>query len=119
MMTTHITKGQHGETLAAAYLKKCGFEVEHCNWRAGHYEIDIIATKDGMLHFIEVKTRHSLEFGFPEEGVSKKKFKNLKNAATIFLSNRPNVLKIQFDILSILRLPQKAVEYFLIEDVYL
>ena len=118
-MALHNKKGKDGELLAGEYLEKMGFEVKIRNWRSGHYEIDIIAMREGMLHFIEVKTRHSTTFGYPEEGVTKKKFNNLKNAAASFLSRNGNFLKIRFDILSILRLPGKPVEFFLIEDVYM
>lgn len=118
-MAIHNERGKDGELLACRYLSKCGYEVEICNWKSGYYEIDIIATKEGMIHFIEVKTRHSLVFGYPEESVSKKKFSNLKKAAACFLSQYPHIRKIQFDILSIIREKDKPVQFFLIEDVYM
>lgn len=119
MMALHNERGKEGESLACQYLSRKGYEVQICNWKSSYYEIDIIATRDGIVHFVEVKTRHSLSFGYPEESVSKKKFDNLKKAASCFLSKYPNVRKIQFDILSILREKDKPIEYFLIEDVYL
>lgn len=115
----HMEKGKEGESLASSYLGKKGFDVKMMNWRSGHHEIDIIATRDGIIHFIEVKTRHSLEFGYPEESVTKKKFNNMTKAACAFLSNHEECLKIQYDILSILRMDGKPIEYFLIEDVYM
>lgn len=117
-MALHNERGKDGESLAGEYLRICGFELKECNWRSGHHEIDIIALKDEMVHFIEVKTRHSLEYGYPEDGVSKKKLRNLTCAAAVYLSRYPEHLKIQFDILSVLRLKDKPVEYLLIEDVY-
>ena len=119
MSAKHIERGKDGELLASRYLERLGFRVQLCNWRSGHHEIDIIATKDGIIHFIEVKTRHSVTYGYPEESVSRKKFQCLKNAATAFLSRYNEVKKIQFDILSILILPQTKPEYFLVEDVYM
>lgn len=77
-MALHIEKGKEGERLAVRYLEKNSYIVEFCNWRYKSYEIDIVATKGGVVHFIEVKTRHSNTFGFPEEAVSKKKFESLK-----------------------------------------
>lgn len=118
-MALHNVRGKEGELLGCAYLERKGYRVEICNWRSGHFEIDIIATKEGMLHFVEVKTRHSMEYGYPEESVSKKKFNNIKRAAACFLVGHPRCMRIQFDILSILRLKDRPVEYFLIEDVYL
>jgi putative endonuclease len=119
MMALHIDRGKEGEMLACAYLTKKEYQVEICNWRSGYYEIDIIATKDGVVHFIEVKTRHSIQFGYPEESISRKKFDNMKKAAACFLSRYPACLKIQFDVLSVLRLKDKPVEYFFIEDFYI
>ena len=118
-MALHNTRGKDGEMLAAEYLRKRGFDIKLCNWRSGRYEIDIIAMKDRRLHFIEVKTRHTLTYGFPEESVTRQKFNNMKNAAACFLSKFPGFMNIQFDILSVLRLKNKPVEYFLIEDVYM
>lgn len=117
-MGSHKEKGKDGESLASKYLCRRGFEVKFCNWRSGHYEIDIIAALDGVVHFVEVKTRHSMTYGYPEESVSKRKLNNMKNAACCFLSNHPGVKRIQYDILSILRLPGQPVEYLLIEDVH-
>ena len=118
-MTNHIEKGKEGELLASRYLSKKEFEILYCNWRYRHYEIDIIALKDNVIHFVEVKTRKNTTYGYPEESVTVKKFRNLKNGAVAFLARFREVKKIQFDILSILTCPGKTTEYFFIEDVYL
>ena len=115
----HLEKGKSGEELASAYLTKNDFELMCSNWRFRRYEIDIVAVKDNVIHFIEVKTRHSNKFGFPEESVSGKKFNNLRRAASAFISQLKEGQKIQFDILSIRILPGKEIEYFFIEDVYI
>jgi putative endonuclease len=118
-MILHTEKGKSGEQLAAAYLIEKNFKITYCNWRFSHYEIDIIAEKNDVIHFIEVKTRHSNNFGYPEESVGRKKFKNLQKAASVFLNRFDKVMKIQFDILSIRILPGKEIEYFFIEDFYI
>lgn len=117
-MARHNETGKKGEELAAAWLKDKGYKVLHVNWRHSHYEIDIIAAYDNILHFIEVKTRNSLAFGHPEEDVSKKKFSSLMNAAEEFLFQYPGWKKVQYDVLSITKLKDHPVEYFFIEDVY-
>ena len=118
-MVVHLKKGKSGEELATAYLTKNEFELVCCNWRFRRYEIDIIAVKNEVIHFIEVKTRHSDKFGYPEESVSGKKFNNLRRAASAFISRLKEGQKIQFDILSIRILRGKQIEYFFIEDVYI
>ena len=118
-MASHNQTGLTGEVMAVKHLAEKGYDVLHQNWRHSHWEVDIIATKDDVLHFIEVKTRRTKKFGHPEEAVSKKKIKNLINAAEEYLFQNQQWKRIQFDILSITILKNEPVEYFLIEDVYL
>ncbi len=118
-MASHNELGKLGENLASHYLTGKGFCVLHNNWTYAPYEIDLIASRAGRLHFIEVKTRRSVAFGYPEESVDIKKFRNLQKAATRFLYLYPEWKNIQFDILSIYLDKQDAPSYFYIEDVYL
>jgi putative endonuclease len=111
--------GKQGEDLAESFLTQKGFTVLHRNWRHSHYEIDIIAEKGKVLHFVEVKLRSYKAFGMPEESVTKKKMKFLMQAADQFLYKHPQYKHIQFDILSINAAPDKEPECFFIEDVYL
>jgi len=50
-------KGTRGEELSVSYLKENGFEILDRNYYAKKFgEIDIIALKDEVLHFVEVKS---------------------------------------------------------------
>lgn len=118
-MAQHNLTGNSGEALAVIYLAGKGYRILFQNWRHAHWEVDIIAEKDGILHFFEVKTRLSKKFGHPEDAVDNKKIQNLINAAEEFLYQQPQWKRVQFNILSITILPGEPVEYFLIEDVYL
>ena len=118
-MATHNELGEYGEQLAYTWLKKNGYEILHRNWRHSHYEIDIVAKKDKFLHFVEVKARNFSSFGYPENSVTKKKFKNLQKAADEYLFLHPGHKWIQYDILSITLYKDKEPEYFFIEDVFL
>ena len=118
-MARHNEFGKKGEALAADFLVKHGFALLHCNWRHSHYEIDIIALKGQVLHFIEVKSRSSKNFGLPEESVTRKKFQSLLQAADEFLFQHPQYRHVQYDILSITISKHNPPEFFLIEDVYL
>lgn len=118
-MASHNELGKEGEELAAKWLTKHGYEILHCNWRHSHYEIDIVATKGKFLHFVEVKARKASPFGFPEDSVTKKKFKHLQKAADEYLFLNPGYKWIQYDVLSITLYNDKEAEYFLIEDVFL
>ena len=118
-MAVHNTVGLDGENLAANWLKEKGYEIMYRNWRHSYYEIDIIALKNKMLHFIEVKCRNASPFGYPEDSVTKKKFNHLKRAADEFLFLNPGHRWIQYDILSIILHKNKEPEYFLLEDVFM
>jgi putative endonuclease len=118
-MAQHNDLGKEGEALALEFLRKNDFEILHCNWRFSRYEIDIIAKKQGLLHIMEVKSRHFFPGAFPEESVTKKKFNFLKKAAEEFLYMHPEYKDIRFNILSITLFKDKDPEFFLIEDVFL
>jgi putative endonuclease len=118
-MASHNQTGLTGEGMAVKHLIEKQFDILHQNWRYARWEVDIIASKEGILHFIEVKTRRTKNFGNPEDSVSKKKIENLVNAAEEYLYQNPQWKRIQFNILSITILKNSPVEYFLIEDVYL
>jgi len=117
-MALHNDIGKRGEALAAAYFTTKGYIILHQNWRHRNWEVDIIASKSNMLHFIEVKARTSIKYGHPEENISPKKIRNLIDASEQYLFLNPQWQRIQFDILSI-TIKENVPEYFLIEDVYL
>jgi putative endonuclease len=118
-MAQHNKTGGLGEMMAVKYLAGKGFAILHQNWRHLHWEVDIIASKDNILHFIEVKTRRTKKFGHPEESVSDRKIRNLINASEEYLYRFPQWKRIQFNILAITILKDEPVEYFFIEDVYI
>lgn len=118
-MASHNTLGQQGEKLAEVWLKANGYEILHQNWRHSHYEIDIIAIKNKILRIIEVKSRNDSPFGFPEDSVTRKKFKHLQRAADQFLFLNPGYQWVQYDVLSITMFDNKTPDYFLLEDVFL
>lgn len=118
-MAVHNQLGKQGEQMAEEYLLKQDYEILHRNWRHSHYEIDIIALKNNILHFVEVKLRSSKTFGLPEQNVKKKKFQSLLHAADEFLFQNQQYRHVQYDILSINTFIDKEAEFFLIEDVYL
>ena len=117
-MAHHNSTGALGEKMAITWLTRKGFEILHQNWRHSHWEVDIIASLNNVLHFIEIKTRRTKKFGFPEEDVTKKKLINLINASEEFIYQYPEWKNIQFDILSITLSKNQPVEYFFIEDVH-
>lgn len=118
-MRSHTDLGKEAEELAVAFLQEKGFDILYRNWRYSRFEIDIVALKNGLPHFIEVKSRASAKYGYPEENVGKKKISFLLEAANEFLHRHPEYKNFQLDILSINKDQDGHIEYFFIEDVYL
>ncbi len=52
-------RGQEGEELAVAFLKRKGLRIVARNWRKGSLELDIVAEKGDTLIFVEVRTRQA------------------------------------------------------------
>ena len=117
-MARHLILGKQGEALAVQWLVEKGYTILHQNWRYSYYEIDIIAKKENVLHFIEVKTRRSKKFGHPEESVTEKKILNMMNASDEFQYRNPGWKRIQYDVMSI-TFNNNMPEYYFIQDVYL
>ncbi|MCA9370931.1 MAG: YraN family protein [Candidatus Peregrinibacteria bacterium] len=79
-----IKIGQHGEQIAAAFLRSKNYKIHECNVRLGRDEIDIIAydCTERCLVFVEVKTRTMYDPEFPPEmALNHHKKKKMKRAA--------------------------------------
>ena len=82
-MTSHNQEiGAWGEETAAAWLSEKGCEIAARNVRTPYGEIDIIARKDGLVLFVEVKTLTSSKSFFPEHQITARKRGHMLNAAT-------------------------------------
>lgn len=118
-MARHLQLGKRGEEEGVKFLLENGYAILERNWRFGRWEVDVIAHKNEVLHFIEVKTRSSKKYGMPEEHVGNKKIMNLIHAAEEYLYFNHQWKRIQFDILSIRYFYAQHCSVYLIEDVFL
>lgn len=109
--------GKWGEEFATDWLTRNGYTILHKNWRFKRLEVDIIASRQGVLHFVEVKTRSSIAFGYPEESVSSKKLSHLLQAAEEYQVLYPKWQRLQIDIISIIVEKGKPPQIQLFEDV--
>jgi putative endonuclease len=77
----NISIGKYGEDLACKYLEEKGYKIKERNYRTFLGEIDIITEYKGSIIFVEVKTRRSDKFGYPEEAINfNKQQKIIRNA---------------------------------------
>jgi putative endonuclease len=94
--------GTAGENMAVEWLVTAGYTIVARNYRFEKAEIDIIAQKQELIIFVEVKTRSHSRLQLPENAVSVTKQQHLFRAATAFLEMRGlHHLPARFDIISI------------------
>ena len=95
--------GKLGEDIAAHHISQNGYIILERNYRTKIGEIDIIAKHDNYLVFIEVKTRKSINFGYPREAVDKAKQFKIINIANFYLEKgKQYYCHIRFDVIEIM-----------------
>lgn len=98
-ITTDI--GNRGEQAAAEWLLDNGYSILHRNWRSGRYELDIVAQKGDMVHFVEVKSRKRNPLTTPEDAITPAKFRALGKAAEAYIAMYGIDLEVQFDLAAV------------------
>ena len=101
-MAVHLELGRRGESLAKTFLESLGYEILDENWTHGKAEVDLIAYKDRVIIFTEVKTRTGNGFGEPEDFVDLRKQKLLADAADEYIYLMDHQGEVRFDIISVL-----------------
>ena len=103
----HLKSGRWGEQQAVRFLKAKHWKILGERVRVGkHDELDIVAEANGVLVFVEVKTRKNESYGRPFSAVNKEKRKRLSRAAVAYLKKRhiePD--HIRFDVVEVLGEP--------------
>ena len=93
--------GFRGEGKAARYLEKNGYKIIERNFRCPFGEVDIIAQKDDVTAFIEVKTRRNDNYGEPNEAVGRDRMKRYKNCVRYYYVHREIDCTVRFDIIEV------------------
>jgi putative endonuclease len=117
-MAQHLDLGRKGEQLAKTHLENAGYEILDENWTHGRLEVDLIAYKDKMIIFTEVKTRSGNYFGEPEDFVDDRKQRLLADAAGEYLYLMNHQGEVRFDIISVLFDRQNNYVINHIEDAF-
>ncbi len=115
--------GNLGESIAAKILVDKGFCLLERNYRISSGEIDIIAKKEGVIHFVEVKTFSREKDGLltnndeyrPEELVTREKVEKIRRVANFYLFSREIIPESQIDVMAIIitKRDKKATYTFL------
>ena len=107
--------GKYGEKVAAMHLVEAGYELIDRNWRCDdgelQGELDIIARRDGVITFVEVKTRSSMAFGEPAEAVGPVKVRKIRELATVWLRRHEvEHSDISFDVMTVMHSGKGAAQ---------
>ena len=98
------------------HLRREGYDIRALNWRQGRYELDIVALKEGVLHFVEVKTRRAGSLTPPEAAATQRKFRALSRAAECYLRTTGWEGEVQFDLAAAEAFPDGTIRVELIEN---
>jgi putative endonuclease len=85
--------GKLGEDRASEYLIKNGFKIIERNYSTKFGEIDLIAVKNNILRFIEVKLKKGEDFGTPEEMIGRNKLFQVNRMSQFYLMAKPEMAK--------------------------
>lgn len=93
--------GRIGEEAATEWLRQHGYQICERNWRSGRYELDIVATRFDVIHFVEVKCRADNSFLSPEQTLTPTKVRSLKRAVAAYLALHDVDLNPQIDLMAV------------------
>ncbi len=106
--------GETGEAIALSHLRSNGYTIIDRNYTCSIGEIDIVATNEGDVVFIEVKSRRSDYFGSPAEAVTINKQKKISKVALFYMKEKNLVGRsARFDVVAVMLVPgEPVVEIF-------
>ncbi len=117
-MARHNELGIAGEKLAKKMLCEKGYTIIETNWRFDKDEIDIIAKDGNDLVIVEVKTRSTDQYGFPEDAVDSLKEGFLIRATEAYLEENDLDVDSRFDIVSIILNDKETKIYHIVDAFY-
>jgi putative endonuclease len=99
----HLRTGRRGEELAYFYLRKRKYVIVARNFRTPWHksELDMVGWNEGMLCFIEVKTRTTRDVAPAEAAVDEEKRHDLRRVARHYLRQMPGRTPTRFDIVTV------------------
>ena len=88
-------KGDKAEAKAVSFLQEEGFVIIESNFYSRFGEIDIIASKEGVLHFVEVKS--GLDYESAVNNITPAKLQKLLKTAQVYLKKSALDMDYTFD----------------------
>lgn len=105
-----IDIGRWGEDYACQYLTSRGLQPIERNVRTPYGEIDLVMEFDGVIVFVEVKTRANLESGYPEDSVTDEKMDRMSECSQWFMAEHfKNEDPWRVDVVAVIGQPKKGI----------
>jgi putative endonuclease len=109
--------GKIGERIVAYALSQRGYKVLASNVRTKYGEVDLIVRQGKTVLFVEVKTRTSKRYGYPEESVDARKYLHFSRAAVALVSRYARYCDYALVVIAVEFDPQTRVARLLRVDV--
>lgn len=94
--------GKKGEDIAKKYLCKKGYKIIEMNFQCKHGEIDIIAERNYVICFVEVKTRTNESYGSPVDAITSYKIKHLVRSAQYYIAKKHlEGIEVRLDVIEV------------------
>jgi putative endonuclease len=101
--------GELGERIAVRWLERTGWRILSRRYRSGHRDIDVVAERDGLIAFVEVKARTGEAFGSPVEAVHRRKQRELAKSAQTWIDRHGRSGEsYRFDVMGVLLKEQRV-----------
>lgn len=94
--------GNYGEQLALKAYLQGGYELLEQQFNCRFGEIDLILVKDGVLHFVEVRTKCGFSYGSAEESITEAKKRKIRLVSQYYLQQKKLQSSVfQIDVVAI------------------
>lgn len=110
--------GAIAEQIAQAYLIKKGYRIVTANWYYCHLELDIVAMDGDELVIVEVKSRYGDGFDHPTEAISRKKMRQVIEAAEAYIQETGWEKDTRFDLITVVFTSPENYELEHFEDAF-
>lgn len=96
-----VARGRRFESAAADHLTRAGYRILARNLRRGHGEVDLVAERDGIVVFVEVKGRTGRECGHPLEAITRRKRREVEAVARRWARENCPARGYRFDAIAV------------------
>lgn len=111
--------GKMGEDYTAEHLRKNGYKILSRNFHSRFGEIDIIASKDKYIVFVEVKARSVKAIASPFEFVTKSKQNKIILTAKYYLLSHRAQLQPRFDVAGLIYEGSNVLKFDYLENAFI